>query len=178
MNMWLFLKRSPWRTVIPGVGLLVALWCGYRLWTPGLDVRDGRHDRGRNALWLSHSWLGGDEWFIQNGKTNEYAKYRDPKSIRELAEKLRHNHITDVFPHLCPAEPDGRLPQIDGAQAERLLDGLSGFRVLPWIGGPNGGNVRLQNAKWRSVFTNQVHFLFIVIGRPAMGSGLISMIIF
>lgn len=167
MSMPPFLKRSPWRTVIPGTGLLLALSCGYLLWAPGLDVRDGRHDRGRNALWLSHGWLGADEWFIRNGKTNEYAKYRDPKSLRHLADKLRRNHISDVFPHLCPAEPDGRLPQVNAAQAERFLDALDGFRVLPWIGGPNGGNVRLQNAKWRAMFTSQVRSLLVAHPRFA-----------
>src|SRR5229473_3826873 len=108
--MWQFIKRPPWRTVVPGVGLLLALWFGYVLWTPGLDIRDGRHDRGRNGLWLSHGWLGGDEWFIRNRKTNEYSRYRDSESIRELAYKLHRHHITDVFPHLCPATLDGHLP--------------------------------------------------------------------
>jgi hypothetical protein len=126
-----------------------------------LDVRDGRHDRGHNGLWLSHGWLGGDDWFIHNGKTNEYARYRDPENLRGLAEKLRHHHITDVFPHLCPAEPDGHLPQVDPNQTEQFLSALDGFRVMPWIGGPNGGNVRLQNAKWRSVFTMEVRFLLL-----------------
>jgi hypothetical protein len=155
------IKRPPWRTVVPGIGFLIAIWLGYRLWTPGLDIRDGRDDRVRNGLWLSHGWLGGDEWFIRNGKTNECAKYRDAQSIRELAARLKRYHITDVFPHVCPAEPDGRLPQIDATQAERFLDALEGFRVMPWIGGPNGANVRMHNPKWLSVFTNEVHSLFL-----------------
>lgn len=150
------LKRPRWRTVFPGVVLLLALWCGYRLWTPGLDIRDGRHDRGHNGLWLAHGWLGADGWFILNERTNEYSKYRSAESLRQLAEKLHRYHITDVFPHLCPAEADGHLPAFDDTQAERVLDGLPGIRVMPWIGGPNGGSVRLQNSKWRSVFTNDV----------------------
>jgi hypothetical protein len=166
-DMWRIIRRSPWRTIVPGCAVLLALWFGYVLWTPGLDLRDGGHDRGRNGLWLSHGWLGADEWFIRNGKTNEYARYRDSRSVHALAEKLRQYHITDVFPHLCPAEPDGRLPQIDAAQTERFLDGLAGFRVMPWIGGPNGGNVRLQDAGWRSVFTNQVRSLLLAHPRFA-----------
>ena len=154
--MWERLKRPPWRTVVPGATLLLAFWCGYLLWKPGLDIRNGRHDRGRNGLWLAHGWLGADAWFIRNGKTNEYSKYRDPSRLRELAEKLQRYHITDVFPHLCPAEPDGHLPAFDDSQAERVLDGLAGIRVMPWIGGPDGGSVRLQNSKWRAVFTNDV----------------------
>src|SRR5438034_2866009 len=45
---------------IPGCSLLLAVWFGYLLWSPGLDIRDGRHDRGRNGIWLGHGWLGGD----------------------------------------------------------------------------------------------------------------------
>lgn len=131
------------------------------MWRPGLDLKDGRHDRGKNGIWLSHGWLGADGWFIRNGKTNEFGKYRTPTNITVLADKLHRHHITDVFPHLCPAEIDGRLPQIDDAQAERFLDAFAGFRVMPWIGGPNGGNVRLQNAKWRHAFTAQVQAVFV-----------------
>ncbi len=167
LKIWQAISRPPWRTIVPGVGFLLALWLGYMLWTPGLDVRDGRHDRGRNGLWISHGWLGGDEWFIRNGKTNEYARYREPKSLRDLADKLRRHHIEDVFAHLCPTEPNGRLPQVDAVQTERFLDALSEFRVMPWVGGPNGGNVRLQNAKWRSMFTNQVHSLLMAHPRFA-----------
>src|SRR5688572_15322230 len=96
--------RPPWRIIVPGCGLLLAVWLGYFLWTPGLDVRDGRHDGGRNGIWLAHGWLGEDEWFIRHGKTNEFSRYRDPEQIRNLADRLRQHRITDVFPHLCPAE--------------------------------------------------------------------------
>jgi hypothetical protein len=147
------LRRPPWRTIFPGCGLILAVYLGYLLWSPGLDVRDGRDDRGHNGIWLSHGWLGGDEWFIQNGKTNEFARYRNPERIHELAIRLRHHHISDVFPHLCPAEPDGKLPPVDPIQVERFLDGFDGFRVMPWVGGPNGSSARLQKPEWRAAFT-------------------------
>jgi hypothetical protein len=165
--MWRALKRPPWRTLVPGTGLLLALWCGYLLWTPGMDFRDGRHDRGRNGLWLSHGWLAGNDWFKRNGGTNGVAHYRDPQRIQELAERLRRHHITDIFPHLCPAGPNGHLPPIDYAQAERFLDALAGFRVMPWIGGPNGATVRLHDPKWRSAFAAEVRSLLLAHPRFA-----------
>lgn len=152
MSLWQTIKRPPWRTIIPLVGVLIAAWLVYLFWSPGLDVLDGRDDRGRNAMWLSHGWLGGDEWFIRNGKTNEFQSYRDPQRIRELAQKLRRHHITDVFPHLCSASSAGRLPPVDAAQVERFLDELAGIRVIPWIGGPNESNVLLDKPEWRSAF--------------------------
>jgi hypothetical protein len=159
MNLWRNMKRPPWRTVIPGCSLLLVLPFGYLLWAPGLDVRDGRHDRSRNGIWLSHGWLGGDDWFIRHRKTNEFIRYRDPARIRELAEKLRSHHITDVFPHLCPAEPDGKLPAVDAAQVERFLDALEGFRVMPWVGGPNGSSARVHKPEWRAGFVADVQNL-------------------
>jgi hypothetical protein len=153
------LIRPPWRTVCAAAILLVAGWTGWWLWTPGLDVRDGRHDRGRNGIWLGHGWLGADEWFVQNGKTNQLARFRDPGQIAQLATRLRQHHIADVFPHLCPVGPDGKLPPVDAAQVERFLDGFAGFRVMPWIGGPNGSNARLYSPAWRTAFVNEVRHL-------------------
>lgn len=138
-------------------GLL--LWLGYALWKPGLDVRDGGHDRGRNAIWLAHVWLGGDEWFLKHGKTNEFERYRSPARVTELAEKLKRHGILDVFPHLCPADAEGNLPPVNDAQVERFLDRCEGLRVIPWIGGPNGGTVRLNDLKWRARFARSAREL-------------------
>ena len=103
--------------------------------------------------------MGADEWFIKYNKTNEFARYRDPSRIREMSEKLRRHHITDVFPHLCPAAPTGLLPAIDARQVEQFLDAFEGFAVLPWIGGPNGSSVRPNEAKWRATFVASVRKL-------------------
>ena len=159
MNIWQKIKRPPWRTIVPGCCLLLAVCITYLLWRPGLDVRDGRHDRGRNGIWLGHGWLGGDDWFVKYGKTNEFASFRDPDQIRELAERLRRHHITDVFPHLCPADPNGQLPSVNAEQVERFLDAFDGFRVIPWIGGPNGSSARLHKVQWRTAFVTNVQSL-------------------
>ena len=139
--------------VVGGILLL------YAFWRPGLDVRDGRDDLAKNAAWLAHGWLGGDEWFIRNDKTNEFSRYREPARIRELAEKLRNHGITDVFPHLCPAEPDGKLPPIEPHQVEQFLQVFTGFRVMPWIGGPNGASARIHNSTWRTNFVANINEL-------------------
>jgi hypothetical protein len=124
-----------------------------------LDVRAGAHDLRRNGIWIAHGWLGADDWFVQNGRTNESA-YRNSERIRELVDLLRRNHIKDVFPHLCPADPNGDLPPMDAEQAERFLTIFSGFRVMPWIGGPNGYGVRYDNSQWRGTFTASVSNIF------------------
>jgi hypothetical protein len=149
--------RASVRRILAGVVAAVLIaGLGYALWCPGLDVRDVRHDRGSNAVWLAHGWLGADEWFISNGKTNEFSRYRDARNVQTLAAKLRRNRIADVYPHLCPASVDGRLPGIDAKQTEMFLDAFADFRVLPWIGGPNGSSVRANDSRWRDVFVRDV----------------------
>lgn len=156
MNLWSKLKQPPWRTIVPGVCVVLLVPIGYAVWSPGLDVRDGRHDRGQNGIWISHGWLGDDSWFARNGKTNEFSRYRTKESVRALAAKLREHHITDVFPHLCPADIEGPIPAVDSAQTKTFLDEFAGFRVMPWIGGPNGGSARYRNDKWRKAFIASV----------------------
>jgi hypothetical protein len=154
------------KLVKSGFRILAGVWAvffvaliAYAIWQPGEDIRDGRHDRGSNAIWLAHGWLGGDEWFRVNQKTNQLPLYRDPEKIRSLAAKLRTNDITDVFPHLCPAGPDGNLPPVDDEQVERFLDAFDGCRVIPWVGGPNGPSVVLRKEEWRLKFASNIRTL-------------------
>lgn len=160
MTLWTKLRQPPWRTVVLGVGVLLLVTLGYWLWTPGLDIRDGRHDRQQNGIWIGHGWLGADEWFRTGRRTNDIDAFRSEASLAGLAALLRSNHITEVFPHLCPASLTGALPAVDHVQAERLLDVLSGLRVMPWIGGPNGGSVPLKDQEWRQTFTSEIRSLF------------------
>lgn len=167
MNLCAKIKQPPWRTIVPGVCVLLFVPLAYLVWSPGLDVRDGRHDRGLSGIWISHGWLGDDGWFIRNGKTNEFNRYRTKESVRTLATKFREHHITDVFPHLCPADIEGPIPAVNAGQVESFLDEFAGFRVMPWIGGPNGGAVRYRNEKWRQTFLTSVRKLFEVHPRFA-----------
>jgi len=80
--------RSIWRVAVGVASIIAVGFLAYWFWHPGLDVRDGRDDRGSNAIWLAHGWLGADEWFIRNNKTNEFEKYRSLTSVKALAEKL------------------------------------------------------------------------------------------
>ena len=129
MSFWRAIKRPPWRTIAIGGVCLVALVLAWLLWSPGSDVRDGRHDRDNNAIWLAHGWLGADSWFLRYNKTNEFTRYRDADRVAALADLLKRHHITEVYPHLCPASADGALPDVHAAQVERFLDAFSGFRA-------------------------------------------------
>jgi hypothetical protein len=159
MNYWKKLKQPPWRVVVPGIFLVLLVPTSYLIWQPGRTIRDGRHDLGHNGLWLAHGWMGANEWFIKHGKTNQFEQYRSTNGIHRLAERVRKHRITEVFPHLCPAEMDGNLPAVDDEQTERFLDAMEGVRVLPWIGGPNNGSVFAKDDRWRAKFTSSIRHL-------------------
>jgi hypothetical protein len=159
MKLWQKLKHPPWRTVVPGILLLILVPLTYVVWTPGKVVTDGRHDLGRNGIWLQHGWLGDDGWFERNQKTNRIPEFRTKERMQRLAGQLRQQHITDVFPHLCPAEITGEIAPVDAAQVERFLDVFEGFRVMPWVGGVLYLQVRPADAKWRKRFVGSIEQL-------------------
>lgn len=142
----------PWRRL--GLWLVALLACAglYALWQPGAQVTDGRHDRGRNGMWLQHGWIGDDAWYARYNKEALKARLRGPAAARALAARLRARHIRDVFPHLAPSSPAGNLLQPDHAQLEVFLDALDQQRVMPWIGGVYHRDVRADSARWRARF--------------------------
>src|SRR5262249_6556029 len=79
--------------------------------------------------------------------------------IMALAATLRGNHITDVFPHLCPCEITGEIAPVDSAQVERFLDAFPGFRVMPWVGGVLRSQARPIDLKWRARFIQSINQL-------------------
>jgi hypothetical protein len=123
------------RALIDLAVLAVAGGIFWLFWTPGEDIRDGRHDRGENGLWLAHGWMGGDEWFSSNGKEAEKPKYRSPEALTALTARVREHGIRDLFPHLCPLDSTGALPPVDAASTEKFLDAVQPARVWPWVGG-------------------------------------------
>ena len=111
-------------------------------WQPGLQIRDGRDDLGRNALWLGHGWLGADSWFQNDA---EKTRFRDSKNIEKLAQLCRENNVRDLYPHLTPTQATGAVAAHDDAQIERFLDNSNGLRVLPWIGGRMNTHIAPNN---------------------------------
>ena len=146
----------PSCTLLSITAALLTAALAYGIWSPGRDITDGRHDRGRNAIWLQHGWLGADEWFVRNGREERRDEFRNGQRIDQLTALLRRNGITDVFPLVAPAGQSGRLPLVDHEQAERFLDGLAGFRVMPWVGCVVGKIRRPDDPNWRATFVGSL----------------------
>ena len=153
------LRKPPWRTLVPACLLLVIAGLSYLLWSPGATVTDGRHDKNQNGIWLQHGWLGDDGWFEKYNKIDRIPEFRDKTHIRKLARQLRDKHITDVYPHVAPTDPDGHLPPIDHDQTVLFLNEFEGFRVIPWIGGAWGVQAFPEKEAWRQNFCTSIREL-------------------
>ena len=150
------ITKPPWRTVFPVFVILVIATSAYLAWSPGIIITDGRHDKGKNGIWLQHGWLGADDWFIRNNKETRIAEFRDPKAIMKLANKLSENRITDVFPHVAPVGPLGELSPVNHDQVLRFLKVFTNFRVIPWIGGVLNDHCHPDQEQWRKLFCENV----------------------
>ena len=154
MRRWQKVNRVPWRAyaVVAAVLLAAAWW----LWAPGMDVRDGRDDRGRNGLVLDAGWIADDAWFSKNGGDEAKARYRDPIAVRDLVRRAREARVSDVFLAMPPADAEGRLAGRDAAQTESFLYECYGLRVIPQVGGTG---LPLGDARWRTFFVRDVRRL-------------------
>ena len=126
----------------------------YLLWNPGSD--DPLPDYSDNAIWIGHGWLGDNAWFER--KQIDPADFRSEANIAALFRRLADNKISIVYPHLCPARPDGLIARCDHAQTERFLDFAEqfGIRVIPWIGGVFGTSACPADVEWRKHFVESV----------------------
>lgn len=147
-----FGRRHALRAAV--YGSLVAGPLAFAFWPRGRDLRDGRHDRGENGLWLQHGWLGDDAWFTVNDKQDKHAFFRDTANVEALRAKLGSYGIRDVFPHLCPSLPGGSIMPVDAATTEAFTRVMRGIRVMPWVGGVFDASVFLDQEDWRRRFVS------------------------
>lgn len=146
------------RKLLPRILLLLAVAMAAAIAWRGCAVRrpvtEGKYDLRTNGIWLQHGWLGDDGWFLRNRR--DRSRFRNDARIRELSLLLAGHGVRDVFPHLCPCSPDGRIAPADSLQTERFLDGFSAFRVLPWVGGVSLKHCFTDSAAWRGTFVSSV----------------------
>ena len=129
----------------------------YLFWVPG---RNGPlPEYANNAIWIGHGWLGDDSWFIRNKRNKD--DFRTAAKISALFKKLSEHKISTVYPHLCPAQMDGKIAPYDSRQIERFLDFAEQYniKVIPWIGGVFEESARPADKRWRKNFTDSVEEL-------------------
>lgn len=139
--------------------LAVAIFCGivlliYVLWQPGSNKVLPKFEN--NAIWLGHGWFGDDLWFKRNKRNFE--DFRNAEKIEKLLKKLADNDIKTVYPHLCPAQFDGRIAVYNDEQIELFLNIADKYKikVIPWIGGVLNESARPDDVKWRQNFISSI----------------------
>ncbi|MAX24183.1 MAG: hypothetical protein CMJ19_06740 [Phycisphaeraceae bacterium] len=71
---------------------------------------------------------------------------------------MQKHHITDIFPHLCPATPGGELPGMDFEQSKLFLElaKANGLSVMPWVGGVYQKHCFPAQKSWRDHFVQSI----------------------
>ena len=148
------LEKSALRIVVVLAIILGIPALCYWIWQPGSS--EPLSEYRNNAIWLGHGWLGADSWFIRNNRNKE--DFRSVEKISALFKKLSDNKISTVYPHLCPAQMNGKIALYDSGQVERFLDIAEQYniKVIPWIGGVYEESARPANEKWRKNFVASV----------------------
>lgn len=132
----------------------------YVLWEPGSSTLARAPGFAYNGIWLSHGWLGDAPWFTRQGRDpGDFA----PEKLTALGRRLTRLNVRDVFPHLCPADAQGRIPGWDATRATALKAALPGCRIIPWIGGSAEKTVDLADREWRRTFVASAGAL---LGQP------------
>ena len=154
LNLLKTLVKSILRIITALAIVLGVLAACYWIWRPGSNGPLPAFSD--NAIWLGHGWLGDDDWFNRNKR--DTADFRDADKCAALLQKLRDNGIATVYPHLCPAQLNGRIAPCDHEQVERFLDiaDQCGIKVVPWIGGILDDSARPADENWRSNFLSSV----------------------
>lgn len=115
---------------------MVALAGLFWLHSPGLDVRDGRDDRGRNGIALCTPWIAADTT-------------PPPPPLGDLTRPIRDHHIAELYLQLPPPNADGVLTGIDFARIEAILYECSEARGWAQI---NIAQLPFDDPRWRRFF--------------------------
>ena len=133
--------RSPAGRVI--LLAVVAVAGALFLRAPGLDVRDGRDDRGKNGIALGSSWIAGDAAL-------------PALAVGEIARSIREHHIAELYVQLPPPNADGALTGIDSARIEALLYECYNARGWAQIG---IAQLPFDDPRWRRLFAVEIRRL-------------------
>ncbi len=154
MRRWQQVNRIPW---LASAALLVAaLGLAAWRWAPGLDVRDGRDDRGRNGIAIGMQWIADDAWFDRHQPPVDRARCRDPLFAGRFARALRENHVTELFIGIPAPDADGAIHGLDSERTEALL--YECYDVRAWAA-INATGMPLGDSRWRRFFVLNVRRL-------------------
>ncbi len=147
--MKIFTKAAIFRLVLI---IFIPCFC-YLAWTPGVESTKGQFDKNQNALWVSHGWFGDAKWLQEADRSSEeFNSY----SLDKLVKRCHENGIAYVYPHCCPANSRGKIPNWDDEKIDLFLTKMGDAKVLPWVGGVFEEGCFPNSAEWRKAFLASV----------------------
>ena len=138
------IRRPPWRTVFPLLGVLIAIALGYLLWSPGKQIRDGRHDLRTNGIWLQARLVGATMIGFARYQRDK-SQFRSDEKVRELADLLSSHGIKFVLS--APLSLRARAAQSPVSTRFKPSDSWMALRSLKFFPG-------LEESTMRIVFPN------------------------
>ena len=149
--------RSCGRIAAAVFVIVLIIWAGYWLWSPGRNSLPVETRLLKNGIWLRHGWFADDTYFRRNPGQNA-AAFRGTPAAENLMRQLKARRIHYVYPHLCPAQPHGELPDYNNTQIGVFLDVAEKYdiQVIPWIGGVLNESARIHDSAWRKSFCASV----------------------
>lgn len=127
---------------------------GFSVWSPGDNIVSAKNSG--NAIWLSHGWFGSDSWFKKHKKNkDDYSQEKKQKMVKQL----RQLKVKFIYPHLCPANGFGKIPDINWNSINDFKTHNPDIKILPWVGGSTDSTVDLSDPKWRNQFIADAAYL-------------------
>lgn len=130
---------KPW--MMCGLAALAA--AAFSLRGPGLDVRDGRNDRGKNGVAIGPEWITGDAT-------------PSALAVGEFARATREHHIAELAIALPPPNAEGALTGIDSARIDALL--YECYQARGW-GRISLAGSAYDDPRWRRFFITDLRRL-------------------
>lgn len=132
------------------IGLFITF---YAVWSPGDNALRDSNNLQSNGMWIAHGWFGDQLWFKKYKK--EPSEYDESKEYL-LIHKIKILKIKYLYPHLCPANSRGQIPEIDLEKIKKFRIKCPSVKIIPWIGGSTDSTVDLGDKIWKAAFISSV----------------------
>ncbi len=148
MQNLLYLIKKPYiRTPLVLIVLFALLILAKEFYNIVPLENSSKWNKDQNGIWLSRHWLREP---ISNMPDDE---------LRQILSGFKERGIRYLFPHVCPMDEQGHLPEVNEERTARLLNISKEyedyFQIMPWVGG-SIATVDLSNASQRAVWVDEV----------------------
>ncbi|MBN1903294.1 hypothetical protein JW926_18390 [Candidatus Sumerlaeota bacterium] len=122
------LIKKPCIRIIIILSVLFFLWFFVKEYYNIASPRNGSTwNQNENGIWLDRRWM------------REPVSKLPDEQLRQKLDAYKKRGIRYLFPHVCPMDEKGHLPEINHERVQSLLKITEEygdfFIILPWVGG-------------------------------------------